>query len=64
MAKHKHWDGITKIKSSWGFMLNEGGTPFNATLIWGSPSFRLFFYVYLFGRRASFVIKNKGSAHA
>jgi hypothetical protein len=33
---------------SWGFSINEGGTPVNITMAWKDG---LFFYLYFFGKR-------------
>ena len=39
---------------SWGFSINEGGTPINVTMAWKNKPF---FYLYVFGKR--FVLGGK-----
>jgi hypothetical protein len=39
--------GFTYFKS-WGFSINEGGTPINIHVQWKN---RMYFYLYFFGKR-------------
>jgi hypothetical protein len=48
--------GVTYFRW-YGFSINEGGTPANITILYARPWFKFFFYVYLFGKRFSFLIK-------
>ena len=51
--------GLWLFDRRWGVMANEGGTPLNMTLIWGSRYHGLFFYAYVFGLRFHFCLKRR-----